>query len=79
MQIIPRWHKDTVAAIGGPSELLKVESNVWAGGQILREYVDKAGSIPKGLVRYNASVNAAHYSQKVLLQKRGFEQMLADL
>lgn len=77
MQIIPFWHKDKVKAVGGPEELMKVDNNIAAGSAILKEYIDRKGSVFKGLTQYNASSRAKEYSAKVLKQKNGFEAVVA--
>jgi hypothetical protein len=76
MQIIPFWHKEKVNAVGGPEELMKVDKNIATGSAILKEYIERYGSVFQGLYRYNASSNAKEYSQKVLKQKSGFEEVL---
>lgn len=78
MQIIPFWHKDKVKEIGGPAELMKVDKNIAAGSAILKEYIDRNGSVLQGLVRYNSSTRAKEYSEKVLKQKNGFEAITAN-
>lgn len=78
MQIIPFWHKEKVKAVGGPEELMKVDNNIAAGSAILKEYIDRKGSVFKGLTQYNASSRAKEYSAKVLKQKNGFEAVAAN-
>lgn len=77
MQIIPFWHREKVAAAGGPDELMKVDKNIAAGSAILKEYIDRNGSVRKGLVRYNASAHAKQYSEKVIKQKNWFETVMS--
>jgi soluble lytic murein transglycosylase-like protein len=78
MQIIPFWHKEKVQAVGGPEELMKVDKNIATGSSILKEYIDRHGSVFQGLYRYNASSKAKEYSEKVLKQKNGFEAVMAE-
>jgi soluble lytic murein transglycosylase-like protein len=78
MQIIPFWHKEKVKAVGGPDELMKVDKNIATGSVILKEYIDRNGSVFQGLVRYNASTKAKEYSTKVLRQKKWFETIISE-
>ena len=77
MQIIPRWHKENVAAIGGPTQLSKIENNIATGSKILREYLDRSkGNLFNAVYRYNASPHASAYAQKVLKEQKNFENVM---
>jgi soluble lytic murein transglycosylase-like protein len=71
MQIIPKWHPDTIAEIGGANALFDPNKNIQAGVRILAEYLDaQDGNLRKALLRYNGSHRnpRSPYADKVLGQ-----------
>lgn len=69
MQIIPKWHPDTIAEIGGANALFDPNKNIQAGVRILAEYLDaQDGNLRKALLRYNGSHRnpRSPYADKVL-------------
>ena len=77
MQIIPFWHKEKVEAVGGTSQLAKIENNIAAGTKILKEYIERSrGNIFNAVYRYNASAHADAYAKKVLNEQKKFETVM---
>jgi soluble lytic murein transglycosylase-like protein len=78
MQIIPRYHRDKLAAQGGDSAVLDPESNILVGTQILKEYVRRTGTIEAGLQYYVGSFSdgSAQYAQKVMAERERLEGVM---
>ena len=73
MQVVPRHHPAVIAAIGGAERLDEPESNIEAGARILAAYVERSGSLDKGLVRYSGG--ARKYAAKVRARQHELEQV----
>ena len=80
MQVIPKWHPEKMAAHGEDASLLDVTTNISVGSMVLREYVDRYGSIVAGLQKYNGALGdpATPYANKVLGTKRRLVEVLAQ-
>ncbi|MCX7893103.1 MAG: transglycosylase SLT domain-containing protein [Burkholderiales bacterium] len=78
MQVIPRFHPEKFAEVGGESAVLDPHANILVGAQILREYIRKAGSVQSGLQLYAGAAEdpAAQYAQKVMAERQRLEQAL---
>jgi len=64
MQVVPRYHRDKLAASEGKDQLLHPETNIKVGSQILAEYMDaKKGNLQAALKKYSG--NARQYFQRV--------------
>lgn len=72
MQIVPRHHPEIIAAIGGAHRLDQPEINIETGAKILAAYVERSGSLEKGLSRYSGG--ARRYADKVLKRQRELER-----
>jgi soluble lytic murein transglycosylase-like protein len=72
MQIIPKYHREKLAAHGGDEAVLDPESNILVGTQILREYVRRTGSLEAGLQYYNGASwdDSARYTQRVMAERQ---------
>jgi soluble lytic murein transglycosylase-like protein len=72
MQIIPKWHREKLAAHGGDEAVLDPASNILVGTQILREYVRRTGSLEAGLQYYNGASwdDSARYTQRVMAERQ---------
>lgn len=69
MQIIARYHPETISEIGGRGALMTPEKNIQAGTKILVQYLnDSDGNLIKALGRYNGSSGkrSRAYANKVL-------------
>jgi soluble lytic murein transglycosylase-like protein len=78
MQIIPRFHRDKLAGLGGDAAALDPETNIAVGARILQEYVYRTGTLEAGLQFYNGAMSdeSAQYAQKVLAERGRLEEML---
>jgi soluble lytic murein transglycosylase-like protein len=73
MQIVPRFHPEVVAEVGGVHRLDEPEANIEAGAKILAYYVERSGSVDKALVRYSGG--ARSYANKVVARQREWERV----
>lgn len=64
MQVVPRFHKNEIAAINHPSGLKHPESNIATGTRILGKYIKSShGDVKQALHRYSGG--ARRYVQRV--------------
>src|SRR3982074_1270613 len=70
MQIIPKYHRAKLLALGGEEAILDPEANILVGTRILQEYVYRTGTIEGGLQFYNGAFwdGSAQYAQKVVAE-----------
>ena len=80
MQIIPRYHREKLADLGGDAAVLDPESNIYVGAKILQEYVHRMGSLEGGLQYYNGALRdgTAGYAAKVMAERQRLELVLRD-
>lgn len=78
MQIIPKYHRAKLDALGGEDSVLDPESNIMVGTRILQEYVHRTGTLEAGLQFYNGAFwdDSAQYARKVLAERDRLEQVL---
>ncbi len=78
MQVIPKFHADKVAPLGGQDALLDPNANIQVGAQILRQYLRQFGAIEAALQMYAGAFDDANsaYAGKVLAERARIEQML---
>jgi soluble lytic murein transglycosylase-like protein len=78
MQIIPKYHRAKLDALGGEDSVLDPESNIMVGTRILQEYVRRTGTLEAGLQFYNGAFwdDSAQYARKVLAERERLEQVL---
>lgn len=78
MQIIPRWHREKLARLGGDDALFDPEANILLGAHILKEYVHRTGTLEAGLQFYNGAFfdSTAQYARKVLAERSRLEQVV---
>ncbi|HYG54540.1 MAG TPA: transglycosylase SLT domain-containing protein [Burkholderiales bacterium] len=78
MQIIPRYHRDKLADVGGDAAVLDPESNIHVGARILREYVQRMGSLEGGLQFYNGALRdgSASYAGRVMAERQRLDEVL---
>lgn len=78
MQIIPRYHRAKLAALGGDEAVLDPRSNILVGTRILQEYVYRTGTLEAGLQSYNGASRdvSAQYAYKVMTERSRLEQVL---
>jgi soluble lytic murein transglycosylase-like protein len=78
MQIIPRYHRAKLEALGGDEAVLDPQSNILVGTRILQEYVYRTGTLEAGLQSYNGASRdgSAQYAYKVMAERSRLEQVL---
>ena len=78
MQIIPKYHRAKLDALGGEDSVLDPESNIMVGARILQEYVHRTGTLEAGLQFYNGAFwdGSAQYAQKVMAERDRLQQVL---
>ena len=79
MQIMPQFHAQKVSQLGaGTDDVLQPWINVLLGAQILREYVERSGSLDAGLQWYNGASNdeSKSYATRVLAERDRFVREL---
>jgi soluble lytic murein transglycosylase-like protein len=71
MQIIPKWHRARLAAVGGEDAVFDPVSNIMVGAHILQEYVRRTGTLEAGLQFYNGAMQdeSASYARKVMAER----------
>ena len=78
MQIVPRFHRDKLDPHGGEIAILDPRVNVTVGTQILKQYVQEAGSVQAGLQRYAGGEDDPdrRYARKVMAEKHRLQRVL---
>ncbi len=78
MQIIPKYHRAKLEALGGEEAVLDPESNILLGARILQEYVSRTGTLEGGLQFYNGAFwdGSAQYAQKVMAERERLETVM---
>jgi len=82
MQIIPRWHPEKMAKIGGEEQIVETRHNIAAGTLALKECLVKHNqNVALALQQYNGSLfdTKRKYSNKVLAEKRRIDQWVATI
>ena len=71
MQIIPKFHRARLDALGGEDAVFDPASNIMAGAYILQEYVRRTGTLEAGLQFYNGAMQdeTAQYARKVMAER----------
>lgn len=71
MQVVPRFHLDKLAHHGGEDAVLDPLTNIRVGTSILKEYIQRTGSIEAGLQMYAGALDDPNgiYTQRVLNEK----------
>jgi soluble lytic murein transglycosylase-like protein len=77
MQIVPKWHRQKVQAVGGSRALFDLKKNIHVGTQILNEYLALSrGNLRRALLRYNGSLGTgSRYADKVLRKYQKFKKV----
>ena len=70
MQIIPKYHMDKFAELGGHEAVLNPVANIRVGTQILKDYLRRFGGVESGLRAYSgATSDDFGYAAKVLAER----------
>jgi soluble lytic murein transglycosylase-like protein len=79
MQVVPRFHRDKLAAHGGEAALADPRVNAVVGTQILKESLGRAGSVRAGLQRYAGwDDEEQRYARKVLAEKARLQRVVKE-
>jgi hypothetical protein len=78
MQVMPRYHKDKLEALGGEDSVLDPMINILVGARILKDAVRRGGGLMPGLQLYNGAFDDStqRYALKVMAVKQRMQQML---
>lgn len=78
MQVMSKVHHDKFQEVGGIKAALNPVANIKVGAQILKDYVNKTGSVEGGLKMYVGAAdsdNDAGYGAKVLNEYRRLKEV----
>jgi hypothetical protein len=79
MQVIPKFHQDKLEAHGTDHNgLLDPQINIRIGARVLKESIDRMGSLEAGLQQYAGALADAdaQYAAKVIAEKARLEQAM---
>lgn len=81
MQIIPKFHRAKLEALGGEEAVFDPESNILLGARILQEYVHRTGTLEAGLQYYNGASwdETGRYTQKVLAERERLARVVLKI
>lgn len=76
MQVVPRFHRDKLAAHGGEAALLDPRVNALVGTWILKDSLRQAGNLRAGLQRYAGwqDDDEHRYARRVIAEKERLEK-----
>jgi len=79
MQVVPRYHEDTLQEHGGSDAVRDPTINILVGVRILDQYIRRTGSLEAGLQRYNGALSdgSGRYARKVLAERERL-RMIVD-
>ena len=72
MQVIPRFHSEKFAPLGGEEAAFDVEANITVGTQILKQYIRRTGDLADALRMYvgaSSDKNENGFSAKVMTER----------
>jgi soluble lytic murein transglycosylase-like protein len=78
MQVMAKVHSDKFDEVGGSQAALNPVANIRVGALILKDYVDRTGSVEAGLKSYvgaGAATDDSGYGSKVLTEYRRLKQV----
>lgn len=78
MQVVPRFHLDKLARLGGEDAVLHPHTNIQLGTLILKDYLRKTGNTESALQMYAGATDDENlsYSQKVLVERNRLYKVL---
>ncbi len=80
MQVMTHVHDDKYEAFGGQRAALDPVTNLRVGVQVLRECIQRAGSVSEGLRHYVGAANLPHdggYASKVIFESEQLKAVMA--
>jgi soluble lytic murein transglycosylase-like protein len=77
MQVVPRFHLDKLAHHGGQDAVLDPRTNIRVGATILKEYIQRMGSVEAGLQMYAGALDDPNtaYAQRVMNEKQWLQRV----
>jgi soluble lytic murein transglycosylase-like protein len=77
MQVVPRFHLDKLADHGGEDAVLDPRANIRVGATILKEYIQRMGSVEAGLQMYAGALDDPNtsYAQRVMSEKSWLQRI----
>jgi soluble lytic murein transglycosylase-like protein len=77
MQVVPRFHLDKLAHHGGQDAVLDPRTNIRVGATILKEYIQRMGSVEAGLQMYAGALDDPNtaYAQRVMVEKQWLQRV----
>ncbi len=81
MQVIPRFHAAKLAVHGGEKSALDPQTNIRIGAQVLKEYIQRMGSVTAGLQMYAGALEDPNgaYAQRVMTEKQWLQRLVPDM
>ena len=79
MQVIPRFHAEKIASVGGEHTVFELEPNITVGARILKEYMRHTGDLFDALQMYvgaSSEEDANEYSEKVARERDRLDYIL---
>jgi hypothetical protein len=78
MQVMPQYHQDKLAKVGGEDAVLDPVINILVGTQILKDCIRRGGGLEAGLQLYAGAFGdpESQYAQKVMAEKDRLNQAL---
>lgn len=78
MQVVPRFHLDKLASHGGEDAALDPRKNIRVGASILKEYIQRTGSVEAGLQMYAGALEDPNtaYAQRVMTEKLWLQRVM---
>ena len=79
MQVIPRFHAEKIASVGGEHRVFELEPNITVGARILKEYMRHTGDLFDALQMYvgaSSEEDANEYSEKVARERDRLDYIL---
>jgi soluble lytic murein transglycosylase-like protein len=78
MQVVPKFHLDKLDGENSLQATLYPVTNIRLGALVLKEYIERTGSLEAALQKYNGSSgdSANHYAQRILAERARYEQAM---
>ncbi len=80
MQVMPRFHPDTIKEIGGSHQLFNPAKNIHAGATVLVTYLNAhSGNLRRALLKYNGSLGTrSSYADRVIQVYRDLQRVTVE-
>ena len=80
MQVMPRYHPDSVREIGGSQQLFDPAKNIHVGSRVLVQYLNAhSGNLRRALLKYNGSLGTrSSYADRVMRVYRDLQRVTIE-